>query len=295
MDAAGRVGQAVKSGVLSRIVCPRAARRRRGTRRGITEPGCGRCGYPVHGLESNICPECGADRAVVGVVEPRGPTPRWVVTLGWVGAWMVTVSLLASLLNPLLLPGTPRNMSDHRDYKLRPRSGAYPTLDVRRIGYAFGSPWLGTPKPSPDRGWIKFVHRPNEKYLSQVDVYALGRMFTYGMSKWAGRQFEEVAAHSGKLDEAVLLRWLSQMEIDTTRPDVRAEMSELLALFRTADIDALRDAPPAHFEVLETSGDPQWEAARQNQWMLHAMWAVVAAMGALAIVRRRRQSRRAPA
>ena len=36
-------------------------------------PACARCGYPTRGLESTICPECGADRAQVGVA-PVKPT-----------------------------------------------------------------------------------------------------------------------------------------------------------------------------------------------------------------------------
>jgi len=75
--------------------------------------GCGRCGYLVTGLPSNICPECGSDLKVVGV---RGPHP-WmrllpsarrnillvVWTLWYAGAVMVLWPLLGLRLAPCLV------------------------------------------------------------------------------------------------------------------------------------------------------------------------------------------------
>jgi hypothetical protein len=61
---------------------------------------CGHCGYPIRGLPTSICPECGADRNVVGVRRPSGwnrqtPAGRgvisaaiWTVWLGW-GGWLL--------------------------------------------------------------------------------------------------------------------------------------------------------------------------------------------------------------
>ncbi|MEO6437283.1 MAG: hypothetical protein ABIP55_16190, partial [Tepidisphaeraceae bacterium] len=39
------------------------------------EPHCGRCGYPVRGLPTLACPECGGDLRNVGIVAP-GIRPR---------------------------------------------------------------------------------------------------------------------------------------------------------------------------------------------------------------------------
>jgi len=36
-----------------------------------TYPACGACGYPIHGLTSSICPECGSDRGMVGIAQIR--------------------------------------------------------------------------------------------------------------------------------------------------------------------------------------------------------------------------------
>ena len=35
------------------------------------EPVCGKCGYIVRGLPSNICPECGSDLEQVGIITHR--------------------------------------------------------------------------------------------------------------------------------------------------------------------------------------------------------------------------------
>ena len=57
-------------------------------------PRCGRCGYPVVGLSSERCPECGSFFAEVGVDVPRGV------------AWWINAGLLALnvLLNLALIP-----------------------------------------------------------------------------------------------------------------------------------------------------------------------------------------------
>jgi hypothetical protein len=61
------------------------------------DPRCGRCGYRVAGLPTSICPECGADVNIVGVV----PGGRWL--LGWrrrtvrIGVWTATLSVAAGL------------------------------------------------------------------------------------------------------------------------------------------------------------------------------------------------------
>ena len=42
----------------------------------VTEPSCGKCGYIVIGLTTQICPECGSDLNVVGIIHP-GNVRSW--------------------------------------------------------------------------------------------------------------------------------------------------------------------------------------------------------------------------
>jgi hypothetical protein len=37
----------------------------------VAQPSCGACGYPVQGLPSFTCPECGKDLRQVGIITPR--------------------------------------------------------------------------------------------------------------------------------------------------------------------------------------------------------------------------------
>src|SRR5438874_13623705 len=89
----------------------------------VTEPSCRRCGYPVRELTTAICPECGADRGVVGTIAPLPALRphRWVVVAAW---WMVTWAALW-LLGPLVQPLVPRAVSYNEDYMLMPHSGLY--------------------------------------------------------------------------------------------------------------------------------------------------------------------------
>lgn len=45
--------------------------RTRGQAGAASEGNCGKCGYLVAGLSTFVCPECGSDLRVVGIVAPR--------------------------------------------------------------------------------------------------------------------------------------------------------------------------------------------------------------------------------
>src|SRR5215831_14959884 len=55
--------------------------------RRLREPGCGRCGYPVTGLATPECPECGADLRLAGINTPalamRHRGGLWGAILAW--------------------------------------------------------------------------------------------------------------------------------------------------------------------------------------------------------------------
>lgn len=86
-----------------RYISPASAGRR------VTEPACGRCGYPARGLGSLDCPECGADLRDVGIVTPAlvhafgGGAAGCGLPLAW------TVGLIAAgtLCNGLIAPRLP--------------------------------------------------------------------------------------------------------------------------------------------------------------------------------------------
>lgn len=76
-------------GMLTIIVLVRGFVRRKDRLALPDEPTCGKCGYIVRGLSSSICPECGSDLRIVGVIPPNTPRPpsafdrclNWTITL----------------------------------------------------------------------------------------------------------------------------------------------------------------------------------------------------------------------
>ena len=66
---------------------PAILRRLAGRRGGNFVHGvCGRCGYSLRGLPTTICPECGANTAIVGTRRPsRNPgSGRWFACALWI-------------------------------------------------------------------------------------------------------------------------------------------------------------------------------------------------------------------
>ena len=273
----------------SGVASPSLWRRYRVGRR-ITEPGCGRCGYPVRGLHTPICPECGANRNVVGVVRPYRPS-RALGTLGLLAAWAAVLGALAWVGNDALLSLTPRDLSNHRDYRLYPESGMYGPLDVRRIGYGWGWRTERWAPRSPDRGWIKMTHGvPGPHFETQAD-FSLGQpSLSYAITQYNGDRSwaSPVFSQTALLDEQGLSKWLERMYIDPTHPEVRAEVAELLALLKAPDFAPAHHEGLRHFTVASVKGGPEIVAKRHGQGVLTGAWVAVALAGALLIARLRR-------
>src|SRR4051794_1063218 len=66
------------------------------------DPLCGGCGYCVRGLAGDICPECGGDLRIVGIILPGDTRPmarRWRLALWTIGVLPVAFLLAQSLAN----------------------------------------------------------------------------------------------------------------------------------------------------------------------------------------------------
>ena len=70
------------------------------------DPLCAKCGYCVRGLEGTICPECGGDLRVVGVLMPGAAVPmsRGKRLLIWTLAAPLPAFLLFGILSPIIIP-----------------------------------------------------------------------------------------------------------------------------------------------------------------------------------------------
>ena len=65
---------------------------------------CGRCGYPLRGLVTPVCPECGAD--CHEPERPDGPTFGLPSVAGWrvaipIAALILTLALVVLVLRPI--------------------------------------------------------------------------------------------------------------------------------------------------------------------------------------------------
>ena len=263
--------------------------------RRITEPGCGRCGYAVRGLPGATCPECGADLAVVGILQPAPSRSREWGTLAWIVAWLAVVVTLARIGNDVLLRFTPGDVTNHRAYQLLPKSAQYSQVTLVRVGYGWGwptDPWV--PR-APTRSVMKLnrLTPAGEYFASELDVIEGGR-YSYATTRMRprpGTQVASVAASERTLDRQAVLEWMASMEVDVARDDVRAEAAELAQLVLAPDFAPAHHERINGFTVGSVTGGVEF---RGSQPILVALWLVIGAAGVVLIVRLRRRRQRLP-
>lgn len=262
--------------------------RRRLAGEAITEPGCGRCGYPVRGLSTSICPECGSDRGVVGIVEPLPPLTLRARRRLRVTAWSVLLLLAALLANPLLLPLTPRDLSNHRDYVITPISGAYGPFEVRRIAYGWG--WK-TP------GWIPT--RPLQGMIAPVRTGTLGPTysefeFRQGSSNYyyatydaSGRQ-TSIGNWPGTLNEQAVASWFGQLGLNVQQEPIKTEIHQLYEFITALDFSPVHEERLTNFRLVSKGGGPEIAPPDQGQMILVAGWVLLWLVGVVILWRKGR-------
>lgn len=243
-------------------------------------------------LAGSVCPECGGDRGVVGVIEPLPAvmSARWLAVL----AWWFAVAALAWLANPLVRELMPHQLSYHEDYQLTPRSGLYGPFVARRIGHGEGwkgaGPWPEAPRRAGVSGNAAAAF--NNRFITVMDVDPRRGFGSYGITRYEGGSAKQtpLGPRSGAFDAAFVLGWLQQMEIDTARADVRAEAEELAGLLVAPKFEPVVYEGLKHFAVTVT---PVKSAGPPVAWAATAamvLWAGVAAVGTALILWRWRRS-----
>ncbi len=103
----------------------------------VRRPCCGRCRYPVEGLTSLTCPECGADFRREGILVP-GVRPRNRVYVAEMTAAWVLVCVFGSLLTAGFVGmfDFARVMQFSRNEVLTPSSGALTSINASVQGTA---------------------------------------------------------------------------------------------------------------------------------------------------------------
>lgn len=107
------------------IAVPTLFRRREAR---LTEPSCRGCGYPVVGLPTTICPECGRDLLIVGVRWP-GERSRWVAPLMVIG-WLVVFPFLAAPVHRVAVSAAPYEVYRSFDITVMPVSESFRPVEL---------------------------------------------------------------------------------------------------------------------------------------------------------------------
>ena len=101
-----------------------------GRRGGLRRPSCGSCGYAVAGLDGLICPECGADLRDVGIKTPGGAGNPWVVPFAIAVLWSIGMTIVASIVTPLVQRAFPRPYSTTATWTFTPAEVEFDTVTI---------------------------------------------------------------------------------------------------------------------------------------------------------------------
>lgn len=210
--------------------------------RGGPLPSCGSCGYAVRGIETLVCPECGADLREVGIETPKRKGA--VTPLGFVVSWIVLMPVPLMVLTGLLLAIGPVEYRGSSSVQLAPQSGVIPTIELRfhvleRTTGLAGGPGGGISTSSSSGGsapstlTVNFARPPrNEIRLSTlgpggppdllVEVPAM--RYRIGSGAWS---------EAGDFDEEAIVAWLNAAGVDVRDPAAAAEVAELTRAVET--------------------------------------------------------------
>jgi hypothetical protein len=244
----------------------------------VSERSCRRCGYAVRALASATCPECGADRNITGTIAPL--PPLWNDWRLQATAWVMALFVFACVFEPLLYQCMPRQLTYYEDCYLRPRSGLYGPIALRRRGITLGWPYVGPWARSVDSA--EAFAMPDSAFFSFIEVspHPLGTQ-TSTHARLGARFYDNLTADS-------LLDWLRHLKIDVMDSQVRAEATEL-ATFLNDD----RFGEPAYADLQNFSGKVAYGYIvgdvhdRLAWWLRPIFWGLIAAAGIVAIIRRR--------
>lgn len=103
----------------------------------VRVPSCGACRYPVEGLTSFTCPECGADLRETGILAPGMRPKHRIFVAEMFAAWAV-VAVVGMLITSGILGSSSlgQRMSFSRNVTLAAKSNAVPMIAVTLSGTA---------------------------------------------------------------------------------------------------------------------------------------------------------------
>ena len=215
-------------------------------------PGCGRCGYPAHGITSFECPECGADLREVGIQHPgqgksavAGCLPPILLT--------VVILIVASILGPVIANQLPTYSQNSFDLRLNPNSGQYNNamlLFEATIKQPPGNQnnWIGVSTSSRSSGSVRtsqitITNLVPTIRITRLEFQATPNTAAVTASFTARFQVDPVTQHAnwtdgqgkqhnttGPYTDKDVLAFLTTLGADPNNTDVQREADELYAM-----------------------------------------------------------------
>lgn len=218
-------------------------------RSGVASPSCGHCRYDIRGLPTSICPECGSDLTVVGILQPAEASPltRPHLRLLWT---FLMLALSPSLVELTVWLGPHLHVEEQCIVNLSPASGAY-----RSIGICYYAQSYHQPVPFD---CIKCILDGPNQITATLEVD--GRTLGY---KYPDQHWQPIVRPNG-FDTQTVLDWMRTGAVDTTRVDVRGEADELCRMIRKIADGTERNIRPSLFST--TSGMPLRQRAYPLPW-----------------------------
>jgi hypothetical protein len=279
MAPLGLVGVVFGLAIVAAVIAALLVSRRRRSR-AVTQPICGKCGYPVQGLPTFTCPECGSDLRQVGIVtswqaRPVGPLARgllWTLALP-VPAYVVTAVLAMTVL--------PIRITQQQTLSLAgPGSQAYQAVDLQATGSRLNWPAGGASGPA-QLDHVSLTLTPLSGPTTKLDVDVTTMAYEY--VKPDGRR----ANQAGGLDASVLADWMAATGIRTEDEQVQAELNELLSLIHNVRGGGF-NAPPADVFQSVSTGSAGGVSQGIPEYLIPSFWIVVWLVGLWYFTRRRR-------
>ena len=186
----------------------------------IEHPTCPRCFYNVTGLESNVCPECGADLSIVGVLQPNRVKPLGRLRSAIAVSCIIVAAAVIS--TPIIVRSIPRAWLINGQVMLSsPRSKAYSDVTIRcahtfRAAHDAKAPLLAIE-----------LRRDKKTSVMIANFNSMSCKFDDG----SGRPVNVPLQFDGHEPEATLAQWFQAcgIEVDDW---VRAEIEEVAAVLR---------------------------------------------------------------
>ncbi|HOW70852.1 MAG TPA: hypothetical protein PKY77_09650 [Phycisphaerae bacterium] len=192
----------------------------------VSVPVCGNCSYPVRGLPTFTCPECGSDLREVGIVTPttRRPLPPLVLAIIWtlilpVPAMVVSVVVIGVV--PLVQETT---MNVHY---LAPSSGAYAGLDLE--SHSQNTVGSGIPIRPYE---LVFALRMNPGPAGDMKTSTMRMDVSSNRCSYLDAAGKPVEGSTG-LSAETLRAWMAAAGVDTKKPQVQVEIAEIMSTIQS--------------------------------------------------------------